>query len=361
MVEECVTLEICVPHPGYTPPAEVKTNRSSSDEGCASTYFKDVCTTYYYDDFSGGGGTGGSTGGDPGGGNTGGGSGGNIGGGWTADPCATPPSGSSARMPCESDPGWEPYVGSGETWFNSKIPYDISLSLLDPCPQAIAQSVVSLQNSTIQIIKNVFNESTKFNLNFTQDPSLPVAGRANPTPNFYRGVSGSIGAFAYLDVQISLNSNYLYSGTKLAVAQTMMHEMIHAYFHYRSIDAANDPFKQQLLAEELGFLKPYNPNANIAEYGNQHEQMAANFIHQMKTALQEYKFINDSDLSNIRNIFTNLSTDEFYEAMAWAGLQGTKAWQTLQEKDPAKTHKILFIIQAELQALPAYRVTHEKC
>ncbi len=267
-------------------------------------------------------------------------------------------------IPCDEPEGFEPYNGN-ETWFNSLPPYTIDVSALSPCPQGIAQSVIKLQNSTIKMIKDLFTESTKYNITFTLDPALTVAGHATPNP-FYYPISGQNGPLGFLDVTIKLNPDHLLNATKLSIAQTMIHEMVHAYFIAHSTVAFGDPVKEQQLAEELGFLKPYDPNAPSATYGNQHEQMANSFIQKMAAALKEYKLITDQDLTNMRQRYPNLTIDEYYEAMAWAGLNGTtngsitKAWETFQQSNLTKAQMFNEIIQAEENA-NYYSASKEKC
>jgi hypothetical protein len=268
------------------------------------------------------------------------------------------------------DPWWTPpSLSPDEIWFQSLPPYTIDLTGLTdyPCVKQIATDVIALSNSTIKVIKDLFGESAKFNIKFVVDPTLTSAGQNNLSPLYYQ-VNGQYGDFVQLNTTIKLNPNLLAGGTKLSIAQTIIHEMIHSYFAYRSIDAAGDLAKEEALAQELGFLKPYDPNASAVTFGNQHEQMAANFIEKIVSALKEYKLITDQDLQNIRNHFSSqtIDIDTYYRAMAWGGLTMhgngyiTKAWETFKTNNLSIAQMYETIISAEQNATPL-SASQEKC
>ena len=361
-VQLCATYQVCDPSWGSVV-------RTTNLDGPCSYY--NVCTTYYFD-FGGGSGsvgTGDGTGNPSGGGSGGGGS--NSGdSGWYNNPCDG--SGilggrTAVALPCDNGSGWVPVpVVHDLNWYMAQPPYTIDYTGLAsyPCTQGIVTSVVGLQNSTINLIENVFSQSTKYNLSFNIDPTLTAAGSTHREPRFYN--FGSQNIFAYLDVTINLSYELISRGTKFSIAQTVMHEMIHAYFSYRSIDANGDPVKEAKLAHELGFLEPYDPNADTSRYGDQHEQMASKYIQEMVVALKEYKFISEQDLTDMRSRFPNLTLDEYYEAMAWSGLNEddkgsiTKAWDTFKKKDPNKAFMYNEIIQEE-QIGGSKNASKEKC
>jgi hypothetical protein len=68
----------------------------------------------------------------------------------------------------------------------------------------------------------------------------------------------------------------------------------------------------------------------------------------------------------MRQRYPNLTIDEYYEAMAWAGLNGTtngsitKAWETFQQSNLTKAQMFNEIIQAEENA-NYYSASKEKC
>lgn len=169
-----------------------------------------------------------------------------------------------------------------------------------------------------------------------------------------------------MNINIKLSPSHIANSTKLSIAETIIHEMIHAYFYYRSIEANGDSLKEQILANELGFLKPYNPNLPPSTFGNQHEQMAASYIQEISNSLKEYKLISNSDLHEIQNIFPSITTETYYQALAWAGLNGdingfiTKAWEVFESNNPSTAQMYSVIISAEENATNL-AASHEKC
>lgn len=312
-------------------------------------------------DGGGGSGSGGSTGGSGGGG----GGGGSI----PPDPCQ--PTEGSIRTPqtqvnpgvkvnivdnCNSDPGWTPtdQDQADMEWFNSTPAYNIDFNAsVPPCITEIIKKVLSSENTIASFIKEKFSESAKFNVKFVIDNNINAAGRTVPTP-YYEKRENGYGKFVKMDLTIKINTTY--NGTKLSIAQTIIHELIHAYFMYRMVDANGNAAKEEQFERELGFLKPYDPNApgsTFDPYG-QHEQMANSYVNKIMKGLKAYQVISPSDLDSMKVVYPNITVDEYYEGMAWAGLTEdfsgnaiTKAWKLLKDADPAKAAKYATIIAAE--------------
>jgi len=68
---------------------------------------------------------------------------------------------------------------------------------------------------------------------------------------------------------------------------------------------------------------------NGATNDNQHTQMASSFINDIASALKEFG-------SNKGYSFPN--SDQFYSDMAWAGLEGTIAYNNLSSDDKSRIH-----------------------
>lgn len=268
---------------------------------------------------------------------------------WNTTPCEDPNGNQTPDgTPCNGQNtviGWQP-IPLTVDWFNALPPYSIDVTGLAsyPCAQNIAQSVIQLNNSTIQIIKDVFSESVKYNIFFDVDQSLAgtnTNGHTTPNPTYIPLSDNQQGPLVQIDMSIHLNPDILTASTKLYIAETIIHEMIHSYFFYRSNDANGDPIKTQKLAADLGFLKPWDPSSPASNYGNQHEQMATTYIQKIVAALKEYKLITDQDLDPLRNTyFPGATLEDFYTAMAWEGLTTangndiTMAWHTFKEQKP---------------------------
>lgn len=244
-----------------------------------------------------------------------------------------------------------------ENWFNSSADFNIDISSdeLGPCLNGIITDLLGQQNSVIKTIKNLFSESTKFNLKFTLDNSIPTIAKAEPFP-YYVTKNSVAGKFSKLDVEIKINPAHLNESTKMAIAETIIHELIHSYFFYRQTDANGDLIKTMQLTKDLGFLKPFDPNANPSIYGSasQHEQMAANYVTEIANSLKEYRLITDADLSAIKTIYPTITVNDYYEALAWGGLTTspngiaiTKAWENFSNNNAQKASNYQIVISAE--------------
>jgi len=300
---------------------------------------------------------------------------------WNSDPCDQDDWNvstiSSDPNPCPNGViGWQP-VPLTKEWFDVLPPYTIDISGLTdyPCAQNIAQSVIQLNNSTIKTIKDIFGESVKYNIYFDANLSDPNSNASSPPyPQWIPIPDGTNGPLTQLDISIHLNPSLLNEATKLSIAEAIIHEMIHGYFYYRSIDAFGDPVKTQKLKEELGFLETYDPNKPPTNSeALQHQQMAQTYIDKIVLALKEYKLITDQDLNDLRNTlnYPNITVDDFYKAMAWSGLyyqdkksaspdNETQGWHIFKKQNPTLASQYLNIMTMERVATWV-APSHEKC
>lgn len=354
-----------IPQRGYCVWGEEGCDNCSS---CTSVSFYSYCWGEWVD--SGGGGS--TGGGDTGGGSTGGGSGGE-GGPIPPNPCDDPPPVynpdavtqqrqsriSAFGSPCNSEPGWQPSNQDNKdmAWFNSTPTYniDINSANLGPCITSIVNGVLSnTNNDVITFIKEKFSESTKYNIKFEIDNTIGVPGKTEQTP-FYEKRENSYGKFVKLNLLIKINTSF--TSTKMAMAQIIMHELLHAYYNYRTVDATGDPAKEQKLKEELGFLQPFDPNAASPTSDNQHEQMANSYIDKFVSALKQYRLLTDADLADFKVNHPETTLDDYYQALAWGGLTEssttgnyiTNAWKEFKTNNPQKAQLYMIINSYELQ------------
>lgn len=335
-MEECMDWEICILCP-----------LARTTDLCYNCFQMELCTRYYDSDGGSGGDSGGGwtgsgdgTGGSGDGGTGGGGGSGWYGGGGSGDPCSGVVQRSALRVIDGCD-GWEPVVYD-INWFNSLQPYVIDVSGLAqfPCIQELVNSIISLNNSTIKIIKDIFNESTKFDIKFVLKPNLGVAAKTVNTSLAYIQLPGQTQKLARLKFDLQLDPNYFTTSTKLYLAESIIHEMIHTYFSYRQTDAYGDPVKTQLLEQQLSFLKPYDPNGSSA-VSSQHEQMAASYTDQIAEALRQYRLLAESDLNIWRSQYPGITVNDYYKALAWGGLTKdpsgnfvTLGWKSFEQNHP---------------------------
>ena len=110
---------------------------------------------------------------------------------------------------------------------------------------------------------------------------------------------------------IKQSTNYKNNATRISIARTILHELLHTYFLSKIDD---DDFGIPVNIYELNFLW----NAIQSEvYGNnplqyQHEQMARRFIEPIRDALKEWDGAQESD--------------QYYEDLAWGALINTNSF-----------------------------------
>ena len=127
--------------------------------------------------------------------------------------------------------------------------------------------------------------------------------------------------------------NSFSKASELKIAQTMLHESIHAYLTaYFGLDPASATLTYVDMYEKWLLIKD--------ETAVHHWEMTQSFIDGIALALKSFGALRG---------YTNLS-DQFYKDLAWSGLDGTEAFQSLS----AQTRKrIKDTIQIELNGTDA--------
>lgn len=220
----------------------------------------------------------------------------------------------------------------GEVDFDDRI-----LSYLPVCQQDILNDIQSISDGKIsEIIASFSNNDTQnpFNWKIGQT-SQNGPQLAHTDPNITTIASGNYAV-------TNLNVNRISNATDLLVAQTIMHEAIHAYivnYYY------NNPWN---LTSGQSDLENYTYGEMVSEYifGNlsmndaQHNQFIRdNMVYHVKIALKKYGQLNGYSLS-----------DTFYENLAWAGLQETDNYE--QQLSAARRHDIELMLEAERTSQP---------
>lgn len=118
---------------------------------------------------------------------------------------------------------------------------------------------------------------------------------------------------------ITFNTKYLSSATDLAVARTLIHEMVHAYFLH-ALAKPLDPSYQQFV--ELNSMLFLTEGTKIDPGIPQHELMAYNYVNGISSVLYQYALVAGIDSPD-----PNLTIKEYCQDLAWGGLMGTSAYQ----------------------------------
>ncbi len=123
------------------------------------------------------------------------------------------------------------------------------------------------------------------------------------------------------NINLDLTTEHLTTGTQLAIATTILHEFVHAYFLSLAADnlmnGTNFPNNLNYLWSQYVYKLSGNINPNIA----QHNQIASTYINAIGLALSQFD--------------SNTQPLQFYQDLAWGGLIGTIPFNNLtqEEKD----------------------------
>jgi hypothetical protein len=190
--------------------------------------------------------------------------------------------------------------GSGSTAPLSPIDSVNTTLITNPCLNntwATLNALGAFNSSVDDIVKDDFAITTTADLVIKNLDIADTAidGETTPVPNPTGGPTAATFT-AIIDV-----SNFLLSNASQEyVAATLFHEVIHAYLDYNKID--------------------------INSGNAQHESMANEYVHAMQLALMSR--------------YPTMPSADAY-ALAWGGLQGTNAWETLRAGNPAQAQSIL--------------------
>ena len=134
---------------------------------------------------------------------------------------------------------------------------------------------------------------------------------------------------------IIISKDYMNNATTLQMANTIIHEAIHAYIFAELV--LLDPLSYPLKNNKVVYLSPdldFASNWDLFCGTNQHEYMAK-YSNTMEIGLKE--FISRNDLGQT-------FTDEELRYMSWSGLTGTDAYVKNAKDDPTfstKVHEVL--------------------
>jgi len=108
------------------------------------------------------------------------------------------------------------------------------------------------------------------------------------------------------EIWITLSNEYLNNATRLSIARTIIHEMVHGYIIYE-LNSGNFDFQNNFQQEYVKYLNRKNPDINRAH----HEFMGA-YVDMMAFSLKKWDtFFGDGK---------GTLGDSYYEAMAFGGL-----------------------------------------
>ncbi|MGB4774941.1 MAG: hypothetical protein WBP45_07215, partial [Daejeonella sp.] len=200
----------------------------------------------------------------------------------------------------------------------SKFLNKIDDSQLSPCMKAVLAYVKSLSNGSVATIIKKFS-GTMPGYNWTiKDGTLPPFTNGSTNP-LYSSITGTVTTI--------FDSQKFINGSDLAVARTILHESVHAYLvAYFKNDNATYMLDYGKLLDKWNNVK----NASANDY--QHDLITKNFVADIGIALKEYGMNRGYNLS-----------DQFYQDLAWGGLESTNAFINLSNSDKNRIKDIIVI------------------
>ncbi|MFY1046388.1 hypothetical protein [Chryseobacterium sp. GP-SGM7] len=150
-----------------------------------------------------------------------------------------------------------------------------------------------------------------FDLDATQNPN--ALAETNPPSNYW--------------IKIIFNKNKDWNNTpKVVIADTFMHEMIHAEIYRKLMSLAStngnidvNKITADLLQHNYPGLFDYYVRFTNGDADAQHQLMAAHYVNIMVNFLKQ--------------VYGTQYSDVEYKTIVWMGLQGTKAWNLLQQSE----------------------------
>jgi len=178
---------------------------------------------------------------------------------------------------------------------------------LDPCPRQILMELKKLQQNDIARILLKFGA-----LQTTYDWEVKSGMPTNPShaaeTDWRRDQNDNAIDYDYLTV---VKPSYVNQATRIAIARTLLHEMLHAYILSHIDDVENENMFEFMTFRDLWKMI----QEDLTGFNNDpepihHEFMAQKFLTPIQDALKEWDESSESD-------------DQYYEDLAWGALMDT--------------------------------------
>ncbi|MFC4739955.1 hypothetical protein ACFO3U_08105 [Flavobacterium ponti] len=192
---------------------------------------------------------------------------------------------------------------------------------LDACGKSVLTKLKNLNQNDISLILRRFgNVNSTFNLTFTTD--YPADPNDLASTNWVLDSNSNTIPYNYI---IKIRTEETQISTELAIAGSLLHEIIHAYFLSLIDDCvqASNCTTLQTFPELWNFYVA-NQTGSPTNGISQHNQIAMSYVNIMGAALQEYV----TGVSVQPGMQTQVYTD-----VAWYGLQGTTPYNALPQID----------------------------
>jgi small nuclear ribonucleoprotein (snRNP)-like protein len=224
---------------------------------------------------------------------------------------------------------WEGVLATNEV-IAKTIEDQIDYSKLNPCQKAIMDK---LKNTTVCDIAEIL---TKLGANKSL---YNTTIKSEPAPS---GLPAQTVRNSAYDYTIYISTDYV-GKTKLFIAASMVHEMVHAYFmslfddYYNSnppnLNAYND------FASLFDYYVTLKRPSSINPADVSHQQMATDYVDAIARSLQEYQ----TGIS----VPIGSNPDQIYSDLAWGGLSDAPVFDAIYPVGNPNRQRILNRYQAE--------------
>ncbi|WP_121918338.1 hypothetical protein [Dokdonia sinensis] len=204
----------------------------------------------------------------------------------------------------------------------NEIEDNINSVNLDPCSNNILTQLKNLQQNDIANIIYRFGAPAS-GYNLVMQTGVPSNPLHQAETDWYYDVNGNALPKNYVTV---LRNSYTDQATTIAIARTILHEILHAYMLSKvddgdaqvPVNIAELPVLWDAVMADL-----YNDDPEAV----QHQQMAEKFITPMRDALREWD--------------NNQQSSRYYEDLAWGALYETSTFIDLYPEDSESYTRIL--------------------
>ncbi|MDO7887464.1 hypothetical protein [Hymenobacter cheonanensis] len=197
-----------------------------------------------------------------------------------------------------------PDPNSGNSGFDATI----DDNQLKPCMVAVLSELKGLSDGRIADIIAKFAGQSPTNYNWVVKDGSLAPGTNGSTSSYDRNAHSVTTVF---------DASQFQQATDLSIARTIIHESIHAYlgaFFADDPNLANAAYSDMVMA--------YATHMNSSANDLQHDEMVRAWVQDIADALQQY---------GINKGYTLPAS--FYAALAWGGLEGTRAFKNLPAAD----------------------------
>lgn len=206
-----------------------------------------------------------------------------------------------------------------EDFIAEEIEDNIDDTNLDPCSKNILDDIKRIEeNGIAQIIKKLGTPSNIYKTEISTNSTVAPWAGAN-----WISENGFIKHYNY---RIDISQLHPDNSTNLAIAQTILHELVHVYFFSLIDDCfkVNDCQQLQTFPELWDFYVENKNNNVLTDGTSQHNELANSYTDIIARALQEYDTgikVNDND-----------NPEQFYLDLAWGSLKETTPYNNLSKE-----------------------------